>query len=345
LIVAQELGFFARQGLNVVLSREIGWATIRDKLVYGELEAVHALAPMLFAANAGLGCAPTPCETGLILNTHGNAITLSNHLWDRGVRGVEDLARVIRESRSVKTYTLGVVFPYSSHHFMLRRWLKSGGLDLDRDVRIVIVPPPQMVRNLVNGTLDGYCVGEPWNSLAVHADAGWCPAISRDIMPLHPEKILMVRREFAEKQPEIHQALITALLEACRFCQDPEHRDELIYLLSKPAYVCAPARALRNSLGETFQAGHGRKFSTRDFHIFYGEETSRPTFDKADQIMQEILQTHLVSQQDLLKRVVPQRLFRTDLFDHALDQLNPTSPPRTHEKKTRSNRDSTALSL
>jgi two-component system, oxyanion-binding sensor len=165
LVIAFEHGYFQKYGLDVELSREIGWATIRDKIAYGELEAAHALAPMAVALTAGIGCAPIPCLTGLILNSHGNAITLSDDLWQRGVRTAADFAKVIRQSRDVKTYTLAVVFPHSSHHFLLRQWLKSGGINPDKDVRIVVVPPPQMMPNLVGGTIDGYCVGEPWNSL------------------------------------------------------------------------------------------------------------------------------------------------------------------------------------
>src|SRR5260221_224956 len=124
------------------------------------------------------------------------------------------------KKRREKTFTFGVVFPSSSHNFILRGWLAGSGINPDRDVRIVVVPPPQMVANLKAGHLDGFCVGEPWNSVAVQARAGWCAAASAELAPGHPEKVLMTRRDFAEKHAEEHAALLASLLESCEFCDD-----------------------------------------------------------------------------------------------------------------------------
>src|SRR5258708_4557039 len=119
----------------------------------------------------------------------------------------------------------GAVHSYSSHSFLLRNWLRSHGIVPDRDVQIVIVPPAQVHANLKAGHLDGYCVGEPWNSLAVLSRTGWCVATSEELAPGHPEKVLMVPREFAERSEREHLALIAALMESCRFCSLPENRD------------------------------------------------------------------------------------------------------------------------
>ena len=174
--MAHELGLFRKFGLNVSLSRELGWATIRDKIIYGELDAAHAVAGLPFAVSLGLGSIQCECVTGLVLCLQGNAITLSQDLWLRGVRDAGGLHREILRSRGRRTFTFGVAFPFSSHNFLLRQWLLSGGIQPDRDVRIVVVPPPQMFANLEAGNLDGYCVGEPWNSVAVKKGAGWCAA-------------------------------------------------------------------------------------------------------------------------------------------------------------------------
>src|SRR5579859_135901 len=217
-VMARELGLFAKHGLHVVLKRELGWATIRDKIIYGELDAAHAVAGIGFAATFGLGSIPCPCVTGLVLNLHGNAITLSRELWESGVRDAKTMREAIVKSRGRKVFTLGAVFPFSSHNFLLRQWLAGGGIDPDRDVRIVVVPPPQMVANLEAGHLDGYCVGEPWNSVAVQSHAGWIAATSSELDSQHPEKVLMVRDDFAAKRSEEHVALVAALIEACEFC-------------------------------------------------------------------------------------------------------------------------------
>jgi ABC-type nitrate/sulfonate/bicarbonate transport system substrate-binding protein len=173
LVMAQELGLYTKYDLRVTLSREPGWATIRDKILYGDLEAAHALAVMPFAATMGLGSIRSDCVTGLVLNLHGNAITLSQELRQRGVRDARTLRSEIERNRGRKTYTFGVVFQWSSHNFVLRHWLSSAGIDPDKDVRIVVVPPPAMFINLKAGNLDGYCVGEPWNSIAVESGDGW----------------------------------------------------------------------------------------------------------------------------------------------------------------------------
>src|SRR6266850_6607819 len=198
LVMAQELGLFRKYGLCVTLSRELGWASIRDKIIHGELDAAHAVAGMPVAATLGLGAVKCDCLTALVLNLHGNAITLSNDLWQRGVRDGATLRDHVRKARGEQMLTFGVVFPFSSHNFLLRQWLVSHGIMPDRDVRIVVVPPPQMAANLKIGNLDGFCVGEPWNSVAVQTRAGWCVTTSAELDPGHPEKVLMVRRDFAE---------------------------------------------------------------------------------------------------------------------------------------------------
>src|ERR1019366_4359180 len=202
LVMAEELGLFHKFGLNVALSRELGWATIRDKIIHRELDAAHALAAMPVAATLGLGSIACDCLTALVLNLNGNAITLANDLWKRGVRDGKTLREEIVRSRREKTYTFGVVFPFSSHRHLLRRWFAANGIDSERDVRIVVVPPPQMVANLKAGNLDGFCVGEPWNSVAVQSRVGWIAATSSELDSQHPEKVLMVRGDFAAKRSE-----------------------------------------------------------------------------------------------------------------------------------------------
>ena len=144
MVMAQELGLFAKHGLDVQLRRQPGWATVRDKILYGDLDAAHALAVMPFAATLGLGSIRSDCVTALVLSLHGNAITLSSDLRLRGVRDARTLRAEIERNRGRKTLTFGVVLTWSSHNFLLRQWLASGGIDPDKDVRIVVVPPAAM---------------------------------------------------------------------------------------------------------------------------------------------------------------------------------------------------------
>lgn len=177
LVMAAELGLFEKYGLRVTLHRELGWASIRDKIIFGELDAAHALAAMPLAATLGLGSVRSKCLTALVLNLHGNAITLSNELWRQGVRDGASLREETKRWRGQRVLTLGVVYPFSSHRHLLRKWLAAHSINPDRDVRMVVVPPPQMASNLKAGNLDGFCVGEPWNSAVVQLRAGASPSV------------------------------------------------------------------------------------------------------------------------------------------------------------------------
>jgi ABC-type nitrate/sulfonate/bicarbonate transport system substrate-binding protein len=172
---------FRQAGLNVELSREVGWATIRDKIAFGNLDIAQALSPMPFAMQLGIGVAPSKVITGMVLNCNGNAITLSQQLHEEGVEDGDRLRRYISSGFRPRKLVLGVVSLYSSHHFLLCRWLEQHQIDPQREVIIAVLPPEQVLRNLMSGNLDGFCVGEPWNSLAVEAGAGWCPATGEQI--------------------------------------------------------------------------------------------------------------------------------------------------------------------
>lgn len=328
LVMAQELGLFAKYGLSVRLSRELGWATIRDKVVYGELDAAHAVAAMPLAATLGLGSAPLECLTALVLNLHGNAITLSNDLWRAGVRDSASLREAVFKARGERTFTFGVVYLYSSHHFLLRNWLSSAGLNPDRDVRIVVVPPPQMVANLKSGNLDGFCVGEPWNSVAVQSRAGWCVAVSAELDPSHPEKVLMARADFAERRADEHLALVAALREACEYCANPAHHEELTRVLSRPEYVGASVSALRCGITGEFDFGHGIERVVRDFNVFYRHDANEPSGDKAAWVLQRMRSSGLCHEA-VLDFQLARRVFRADLYARAMEFLPSSPSPQT----------------
>lgn len=318
--VAQERGLFNKHGLDVQLSREIGWATIREKIIYGELDAAHAPAPMLWSASLGLECTPCPVLTALVVNLHGNALTLSERLWEAGVRDAASLRQLARQRQGERKLTFGVVFTFSSHHLMLRSWLSSGGIDPDRDVRVVVVPPAQMFRNLAAGTIDGYCVGEPWNSLAVREKIGWCPTWSAVHNPGHSEKVLMVTERFARERAPEHAALIRALHEAAAWCDDPANREQLADLLAQAAYINQSRRILAPALSGAFDRGHGMIETVPDFHVFHAGNANAPTVAKAGALQKELVTNHLlpaISAEPLL----PHRLFREDIYRHAMGPL------------------------
>ncbi len=316
LVVAQERGLFGRHGLNVTLQREVGWATIREKIIYGELDAAQAPAPMLWSATLGLGSAPSPVMTGFVFNLHGNAITISSALRNEGAVDAASLRRVAKARRGESRLTFGVVYPYSSHHLLLRQWLTGAGIDPDTDVRIAVVPPAQMFRNLTAGTIDGFCAGEPWNTIAVQAGAGWCPGWSASLSPGHVEKVLMVGERFATQRAEEHGALIAALTEACVWCDEPQHREELAGLLSSANYLNVRAAAILPALTGRFDCGQGRVEHVPDFLVFHRGEANVPRAAKAASLQAELRAAGLLPAG--VDPELPRTLFREDLHRDAL---------------------------
>lgn len=331
--MAFELGLFKKFGLQVRLSRELGWASVRDKIIFRELDASHAVAGLPFAATLGVGSIPCDCVTGVVLNLHGNAISLSHELWRHGVRDGVSLRAEIGKQRGKKVFTFGAVHHFSSHYFLLRKWLLAAGIHPDRDVRIVVVPPPQMAANLKAGHIDGFCVGEPWNSVALQSKSGYLAAVSAELDPGHPEKVLMVRREFAENRSEEHLALIGAILEAAEWCDLPANRAELASVLARPEYVGVPVQALRQGLEGEFVLGSFSIRKVSDFFIFHRHEANEPSADKAAWALHHIRQCGLCPDVFSLDAHLARRVFRSDIYFQAchlrerMSDMQPAAQP------------------
>jgi ABC-type nitrate/sulfonate/bicarbonate transport system substrate-binding protein len=217
---------------------------------------------------------------------------------------------------------------------LLRQWLSAAGIQPDRDVRIVVVPPPQMVPNLKAGHLDGFCVGEPWNSVAIRAGQGSVVAVSAELEPYHPEKVLMVRREFAEQRAPEHLGLIAALLEACAYCDQPANHEHITAVLARPDYVAVPAEVLRSGLSGHFNFTRGAGRSISDFCIFHRHDANEPSADKAGWVMRSLRIGGLCKDPSLLSAALGRRVFRADIFAAAQRlQLDSSSH---HEKQNES---------
>ena len=326
IVVAQEHGFFRRQGLRVELRREVGWATIRDKIIYRELDAAHALGAMVLSTTLGLDCRACPCLTAFILNLNGNSITLSETLRERGVHDAASLREEIARTRPGRVPVLGIVYQYSSHRIQLGGWLRAAGIDPQRDVRIVVVPPPQLFRNLAAGTIDGYCAGDPWNSLAVREKLGWTVATSADLNPGHPEKVLMVRADFAEQRHPEHLAMLAALTQAAALCDDPGFRPELARLLARREYLNVPERVVAAGLVGPYQFGHGRSTDATDFVVFHRDEANDPTPARASWLIDHLASNGLLpGTPRALPSDLARRTFRSDLFHQARQRHAHTS--------------------
>lgn len=283
--VAKETGIFDRYGLQVVLSRELGWASVRDKMFYGDLDGAQSIAGIAFAL--GMGFSELRCEVAvpLILNLHGNAITLSSEFKFSEIGRGEGLQSYLTNHwKKDRPFTLAATHRFSSHHILLHQWLKQNGLSCPSNAEIIFLPPPLMARHLKAGHIDGYCVGEPWNSEAIMAGTGWCPATSADLSHGHPEKVLLLSGKFIHERKEETTALVAALLESCKLCQDAKFRSELISILAMKEYTGASPEVLRNSLGSTFNTGIGT-ISASSFYLFHGESVNCPTVEKASWVL------------------------------------------------------------
>lgn len=251
-VVADELGFFAEAGLEVEISREPSWANIRDKVAVGALDGAQMLATMPLSLTLGLGALREPTVAVMALNHGGNTVTLAEPLCRRmeaqGGLTPKALKAVLDEDRAAGAAppAFAMVYPVSPHHLELRAWLAAGGIDPDRDVRLIVVPPPRMVEHLAVGAVAGFCVGEPWGSLADAQGLGRVVATSDDIFPHRVEKVLGVTQAFATSHPRTVNALIRALTRACQWCD--ANRDELARLLARPEHLGVPEAVLRRGL-------------------------------------------------------------------------------------------------
>ena len=257
LYVARECGYFAGQGLDVQLNVEASWAGLRDKLAAGMLDAAQLLAPMPLAARLGIDRLGVPFETALTLSRNGNAITVSNALHRRlddpapePIATGAALKRVIDEDRAAgrPLRRFAHVFPFSSHHYLLRDWLADAGIDPDRDVKLVVIPPPLVLEALREGRIDGYCVGAPWGYAAELEGVGRRLLATHTIRPGCAEKVLGVTGEWARRQPEVHLALVAALIEAGRWLEQAGNRVAAAQMLIDARLVAAPDECLRNAL-------------------------------------------------------------------------------------------------
>ena len=345
LIVAQELNLYTKYGLDVTLHREVSWANIRDKLIAGSFDAVQMLAPMPLVTTLGATGIRAPIITGLVLSLNGNGITLAPPLWeqmsalaptslhDRDPQATANaFATVQRQGDKKQVLTLATVHLFSTHTLLLRMWLRAGGIDPDHDVRIIVLPPEQMVDSLAQGVIDGFCVGEPWNSIAVAYGVGVLASSGFDIWNNAPEKVLGVLEDWHTRHPGTHLRLRLALMEACQWLADMDNREPIIELLSRSEYLDLPSDYLRPSL--TGNISHDRGETPRQqkhFHVFSRYNAGFPWRSQAELILHQC--------EPLLGKVfdanriasITQQCFRTDLYRETARLLEMQAPDKDYK--------------
>lgn len=269
IVVAAQMGFDKKYGIKITPSKEASWAAVRDKVANGELHAAHILYGMVYGVQLGIGGQQKDMAVLMSLNNNGQGITLSNQLKEKGVKDGRSLKRLLDNEN--RDYTFAQTFPTGTHAMWLNYWLAANGIDPVKDVKNIVVPPPQMVANMRIGNMDGYCVGEPWNARAIYDKVGFSVATSQDIWTDHPEKVLGTTAEFVAKNPNTARAMIMAILDACKFIDATENRAKVAKLISGKSYVNAPEDVIGGRFVGDYDNGIGKKWKDPNYMKFYGD--------------------------------------------------------------------------
>jgi ABC-type nitrate/sulfonate/bicarbonate transport system substrate-binding protein len=279
LIIAQEAGFFAEQGINVSLSRENNWASIRDKLMLGMFDAAHLLAPMVIASHISNQNSDDKktFKTALALGYNGNAISISNELCEQLHCDGEDFQNVLKRlkqhvNQSKKRLTLGTVHAHSMHTYLLHLMLKEAEIQSDQ-VDIKVIPPIHMVEAMTEGDVDIFCVGEPWNSQAQIQQAGKILCYGSELWTHAPEKVLAVNTRFAEQKTEIHKKVIKAVIQACQWLEEPDHMAQAAIWLSAESYLDCSSDLLLQAMVSQWHIPNRPKKNRK---IFYSNHANAP---------------------------------------------------------------------
>jgi len=304
LAIAKELGYFEDEGLFVTIEAQSNWKNVLDRVIDGQLDGSHMLAGQPIAAGAGFG-RQAELITPFSMDLNGNGITVSNDVWskmkpnvpkDKNGKPVHPikasaLKPVIEEYKADgKAFKMGMVFPVSTHNYEIRYWLAAAGINpgmytaaniqgqVDADVLLSVTPPPQMPATLEAGTIYGYCVGEPWNQQAVFKGIGVPVTTNHDIWKNNPEKVFVIRKDFAAKYPNTTKAITKALIRAGKWLDEPGNRPKAVGILSMSDYVGADSVVIANSMTGTFEFEKGDKRAMPDFNVFYRYNATYPFY-------------------------------------------------------------------
>ena len=282
LIIAKEKGLFAKHGMpDVKVVKQTSWAVTRDNLELGSakggIDGAHILSPMPLLLTAGKitkSKQPLPMYTLARLNTQGQAISASKELLDEKltIDNKDGLAKATKGlGRKIKA---AVTFPGGTHDLWMRYWLSANGLDPNKDADLVVIPPPQMVANMQTGTMDLFCVGEPWNQRLVNKKLGYTVAQTGELWDKHPEKSFSMRADWVDQNPKAAKALLMAVQEAQIWCQDPANLDEMCEIIAKDKYIKAAVADIKPRLAGNVNYGDGRDVKNSPYKMLFWDSNA-----------------------------------------------------------------------
>jgi nitrate/nitrite transport system substrate-binding protein len=287
LFVAKEKGIFAKYGMpDVEVQKQASWGTTRDNLVLGSegngIDGAHILTPMPYLISAGKvtqNNQPTPMYILARLNLNGQCISVAKEYEDIkvGVDTAPFKVALDRKKASGKAVKAAMTFPGGTHDLWIRYWLAAGGIDPDKDIETIVVPPPQMVANMKVGTMDCFCVCEPWNLQLIHQNIGYTAITTGELWNKHPEKSFGMRAAYVDKYPKAAKALLMAVMEAQQWCEKPENRDEVAAICAKRQWINCPVDDVTDRVKGKFDYGTGKVVENSP-HImrFWADQASYP---------------------------------------------------------------------
>jgi nitrate/nitrite transport system substrate-binding protein len=321
-VIAHEKGYFKKYGINATIVKGASWASIRDLLSNGDLHCTHMLLGMPIASTIGLlGSPKKPMIIPWIANRNGQAITMKAE-W-KGKVGVDPkaLKPMVDEAKAKQSpLTFAMTFPPGTHAMWMRYYLAAGGIDPDKDVSLITVPPPQMVTNMKVGKMDGFCVGEPWGARAIADGIGYTAITTQEMWKDHPEKVCAFTAEFAEKNPKTVKAVLKALHEASAWLDKMENRPEQSEIVSRPTYINCPKDLILGRLKGDYDYGDGRKIKDPNYMIFNDRNCNYPQPKYAVWWLSQFRRWGMLPG-PISYDAIAKQIMRPDLYEEAMREL------------------------
>ncbi len=332
IVIAHEKGFFKKYGIHSTVSKGASWAAIRDNLSTGDIQATHMLIGMPLASTMGLGgAAAKPMIAPWILNRNGQSITLKNGLKEKVSNDPRALKAIVDAAKaSGKPMVFAMTFPPGTHAMWMRYYLGEGGINPDKDIALITIPPPQMVANMKVGKMDGFCVGEPWNARSIADNIGFTSVNTQDLWKDHPEKVCAFLEEFAEKNPKSVKAVLKALHEASVWLDNMANRVEQCEIVSRPTYINCPKDIILGRLQGHYDFGDGRKVEDPNYMIFSERNCNYPSTAYGKWFLSQYRRWGLTKGTPDYDGIA-KRVMRTDLYTEAMTELGVAVTPNDND--------------
>jgi nitrate/nitrite transport system substrate-binding protein len=334
IVIAAEKGLFKKYGIDATVAKQGNWKAVNEGIVGGNIQATHMLIGMPIASTMGLGGNAVPMVIPWILNRNGQSISLQKNLNGKVQADAKALKPIVDAAKAGgKPMKFAMTFPYGTHNMWIRYWLGAGGINPDKDCDLKVIPPANMFTGMQSGDVDGFCVGEPWNAKTVAEKIGFTAINTQDIWKDHPEKVLGMRADFAEKNPKTVKAMLKALHEASVWLDNLDNRPEQCQIISKTNYVNTPPENILSRMQGKYDFGDGRTKQDPNYMIFSSRNCNYPQLKYATWFMAQFRRWGIISGTPDYDGVT-KKVMRSDLYEEAMKEISyshggPDAKPET----------------